>query len=135
MATKKKSSKKKASSKKKTASKKKTSQSESLGSLRAALVELLNNLHRLSRQAEELETKLTIRKQRRVLNALLDEVIEQEINHNTRDYKTALTDLNAADKAAKDAIVDQEKVASALEDIVQAAKAVDKVVELFGDIM
>lgn len=68
----------------------------------------------------------------RVLHALLDEVVRQELDAQTQEYRTAIATLQDATAISSAAIDDLRKTAETIKKAVQAAKAVDQVVQLLA---
>lgn len=98
--------------------------------LRQALSDVVNDIHKLIELAPDEETEELLRRQRRIYFALWEEVIKQELDRNTPLYRDALESLKAAGAAAQQAKADLAQVADAINKAVAAAKAVDKIVQL-----
>lgn len=98
--------------------------------LRLGISDTVNELNKLLRITRVCEEETQIRQLRRIYYNLWEEVIEQEINKNTSQYKEALEALAKAQQTIEVAKTDIGKVADAINYAVIAAKAVDKIVNL-----
>jgi hypothetical protein len=103
--------------------------------LRYGLSETLNELNKLLRITSDSDEETKLRKLRRIYFSLFEQVILQEIDKNTIEYKDALESLELAHKTIEDAKADIERVADAINKAVIAAKAVDKIVKLGIDLL
>lgn len=103
--------------------------------LRGNISDLVNVLNKLRNNTADPEQQEQLQKILRVLFMLWEEIIRQTLNSKTRDYKAALKSLSKAEKTAKKAITDIEKIADAIKDAVKAAKAVDAVVGVIGPML
>jgi DNA-binding transcriptional regulator GbsR (MarR family) len=99
--------------------------------LRESIVNTINELNKLMLKTKDPDEEKKIRKLRKIYFSLLEEVIEQKIKRNTAEFKTALESLEMAYKEAKAAKKDINKIKTAIDKAVSAAKALDKVVK-FG---
>jgi len=100
--------------------------------LRGGLSDLVNTLNKLRNNTDDPDEADRIQKVLRVLFALWEEVIHQDINSQTAAYAKALSSLGEAKAAVQDALTDLKKTAKAINSAVKAAKAVDKIVKLIG---
>lgn len=98
--------------------------------IRGEISDLVNDLNKLRNNIDDLDQRENIQKVLRVLFMLWEEVIRQQLDPNTSAYKFALKSLGEAEKAAKDAIGDINKVAEAIKSAAKAAKAIDEVVKV-----
>ena len=92
-----------------------------IGDLVNDLVKVLNNTTNATQQTELLK----------IVNALMilwQQVIFDQLNKETADYKAALASLDTAKEAAVQAKKDLDNVAEAIKRAAAAAKAVDKVI-------
>ena len=108
---------------------------EYMATLRTGLSDAVNELNKLLRATKDPDMEARIRKLRRIYFALWEEVIRQDIDNQTHEFKDAIEQLSAAHKAVLEAKKDVEKVAKAINTAVSAAKAVDKVVKLGIDLL
>ena len=106
-----------------------------MSTLRTNISDAVNELNKLLRQTRDPEEESKLRRLRRFYFALWEEVIKQEIDSSTPDFKDAIEELGLAHKAALAAKEDVQKVADAINRAVSAAKAVDKVVKLGIDLL
>jgi hypothetical protein len=102
--------------------------------LRGNISDTVNELNKLLRETTDPEEEQKIRKLRRIYFALWEEVIEQEIDSRTPEFKEAIDSLKIARDAAIEAKEDIQKVAEAIDQAVSAAKAVDRIVKLGIDL-
>lgn len=103
---------------------------EAPATIRHSLVNLLNEIDALllsSRPTKEEREQLI--KLRRLLHALLDEVLRREIAKDTKEYFNAIKRANDATDQATKALKNLESVARAIEHATSAAKAIDRVVK------
>ena len=103
--------------------------------LRHQLTELLNELGKLMVVAPTEEEEQKIRRLIRILFAILDEVLKQEIQSNTKKYRDAIAALDESLELADAAKRDLKRIADAINKAVSAAKAVDKVIGLGIDLL
>lgn len=106
-----------------------------MDTLRTGLSDAVNELNKLLRATQDPDSEARIRRLRRIYFALWEEVIRQDIDSQTLEFKDAIGQLAAAQEAASEAKKDAEKVAKAINIAVSAAKAVDKVVKLGVDLL
>jgi len=102
--------------------------------LRGTISDTVNELNKLLREITDPGEEQKIRKLRRIYFALWEEVIEQEIDSRTPEFKEAIDSLKIARDAAIEAKEDIQKVAEAIDRAVSAAKAVDRIVKLGIDL-
>ena len=103
--------------------------------LRGNISDAVNELNKLLVKTTDPEEEQKIRKLRRIYFALWEEVIKQEIDSKTQEFKEAIDSLKVAHDAAVQAKKDIEKVAEAINRAVSAAKAVDRIVKLGIDLL
>lgn len=103
--------------------------------LRAGIGDLVNELNRVRNNIGDPDQQLQLQKIIRVLFALWEEVIAQEVDRNTEAFEEALRALEEAEAEAREAIEDINKVAEAIGKAVTAARAVNGVVRLFDPIL
>jgi len=103
--------------------------------LRTCISDAVNELNKLLLTTQEPELEARIRRIRRIYFALWEEVIRQQINSLTPEFKDAIEQLDLAEKAASEAQKDVQEVAKAINAAVLAVKAVDKVVKLGIDLL
>lgn len=103
--------------------------------IRVSLVNLLNEFNKLLILTNEDEEEKTIRKNRRVLFVLLEEVVKQEIDANTVPFREAIFALQEAREKVEEAKLDIDKIVDAIKLTVLAAKSVDKIVKIGIDII
>lgn len=103
--------------------------------LRVGISDTVNDLNKLLRRTTDTELEARLRKLRRIFFALWEEVIKQEIDNRTHEFKDAIESLTAAKTTAEEAIKDIAKTADAINKAVAAAKTVDKVVKLGIDLL
>ena len=103
--------------------------------LRGNISDTVNELNKLLVKTTDPEEEQKIRKLRRIYFALWEEVIKQEIDSKTQEFKEAIDSLKVAHDAAVQAKKDIEKVAEAINRAVSAAKAVDRIVKLGIDLL
>ncbi len=105
-----------------------------MDTLRTGLSDAVNELNKLLRTTNDVDLEARIRRLRRIYFALWEEVIRQDIDNDTHEFKGAIDQLAAAQKTASDAKNNVENVAKAINAAVSAAKAVDQVVKLGIDL-
>ena len=99
--------------------------------LRSRLVELLNALDKLLRNvAMTGELREQYLRRRKLLSAMLDEVLRQKLDRNTDAYTAAIEQTNTAIKLAKRALRETEEREAVIQEITKAAKALDAVIKL-----
>ena len=103
--------------------------------LRENIRDTLNELNKLLRKTTDPEEEEKLRKLRGIYFALWEEVIKQEIDNRTQEFKEAIDSLKVAYDAAVQAKEDLQKVAEAIDRAVSAAKAVDRIVKLGIDLL
>ena len=99
--------------------------------LHTLLIALIDRLLTLKDRISEPAQIAHINNVKRILFTLLDQVVEQDLDKNSRDYQNALRVLAEAKSAAESAVQNIEQTAAAIDKAVSAAKSVDKVVQLF----
>ena len=102
--------------------------------LRSSISDTVNTLNKLLLQTHTPEAEARLRKLRRIYFALWEEVIEQEIDHQTSEFSDALEALSQADHALEAARSDMSKVNDAINHATVAAQAVDRIVKLGLDL-
>jgi hypothetical protein len=103
--------------------------------LRGNISDTVNELNKLLRKTTDPEEEEKLRKLRRIYFALWEEVIKQEIDSKTHEFKEAIDSLKAAYDAAVEAKEDLAKIAEAINKAVAAARAVDRIVKLGIDLL
>jgi len=103
--------------------------------LRGNISDTVNELNKLLLKTTDPEEEGKIRKLRRIYFALWEEVIKQEIDSRTHEFKEAIDSLKVAHDAAVQAKEDIAKIAEAINRAVSAAKAVDRIVKLGIDLL
>ena len=103
--------------------------------LRGTISDTVNELNKLLLKTTDPEEEKKIRQLRRIYFALWEEVIKQEIDNRTPDFKEAIDSLKVAHDAAVQAKEDLQKISEAINRAVAAAKAVDKIVKLGIDLL
>lgn len=98
--------------------------------IRSNLSDTLNELNKLLLRTKDPEQRRLIRKLRRILFMLFEEVIKQEIKTNTIEFEEAIDSLKIAKESAEKAKKDIDKIAEAINKATAAAKAVDKIVKI-----
>lgn len=101
-----------------------------MATLRSGISDTLNELNKLLLKALDPDEEARIRKLRRTYFTLLEEVINQEIDNRTPDFKDAIEALSIAEQFIVKSKSDIEEVAEAINKAVIAAKAVDKIVKI-----
>lgn len=110
-------------------------QEEKKSSLRGLLSDAVNELNKLLLATRNPDEESKIRKLTRIYFALWEEVIKQELDRSTKAFKDAIEELKQSKEATEEAKKDIEKIATAINRAVAAAKAVDKVVKLGIDLL
>lgn len=100
------------------------------GALSQQLSAVLDEIHLLIELAPDDQAEGLLRQQRSVYFALLEKVTQHEIDQTTPLYLEALESLKLATKAAADAKMDINKIADAINKVVDATKALDKFAQL-----
>lgn len=103
--------------------------------LRSGISDTVNDLNKLLRNTTDTDSEAKLRKLRRIYFALWEEVIKQEIDNRTHEFKDAIESLKVADNTIEEALKDIAKTAESINKAVTAAKAVDKVVKLGIDLL
>jgi uncharacterized protein YnzC (UPF0291/DUF896 family) len=98
--------------------------------LRKNISDTVNELNKLLKETTDPEEEEKLRKLRGIYFKLWEEVIKQEIDNGTQEFKEAIDSLKVARDAAVQAKEDLQKVAEAIDRAVSAAKAVDRIVKL-----
>lgn len=98
--------------------------------IRVNLVNLLNEFNKLLVLTNNDDEEAKIRKNRRILFVLLEEVVKQEIDANTTEFREAISALREARQKVEDAKADIGKIVDAIRFVVLAAKAVDTIVRV-----
>jgi hypothetical protein len=102
--------------------------------LRGTLGDAINELNKLLLKTSDPEEEKKIRQLRRIYFTLFEEVIMQEINRGTQEFKEAIDSLEIARKEAVEAKKDIAKIAEAINKAIAAAKAVDRIVNVGIDL-
>ncbi len=97
--------------------------------IRSGISDLVNVLNKVRNNTTVAQEQINLQKLINVLFILWQQVIFDQLDKKTQDYKDAIRSLNDAEKEAKAALKDLGKVAHAIKIATSAAKAVDKVVK------
>lgn len=97
--------------------------------IRSGISDLVNVLNKVRNNTTVAQEQIDLQKLINVLFILWQQVIFDQLDKKTQDYKDAISSLNDAEKEAKAALKDLGKVANAIKTATSAAKAVDKVVK------
>lgn len=98
--------------------------------LRSELVELIQTLDELLRNVEmDEEQREQVLRRRKLLSAMLDEVLRQKIDKNTDTYNAAVEQTNQAVKVAKQALHESEEREAVILEITRAAQAIDALIK------
>ncbi|MGF1641789.1 MAG: hypothetical protein ACFCUO_12645 [Rhodospirillales bacterium] len=98
--------------------------------LRGTIVDTINELNKLLHLTTDEGEKRKLRMLRNSYFALLDEVLEQDLDNTTDEFKAAIGMLEEAQVSIVEAKKDIAKVASAINVLNKAARAVDRVVDI-----
>jgi hypothetical protein len=96
--------------------------------IRSGISDVVNVLNKVRNNTTVAQDQIDLQKIINALMILWQQVIFDQLDKTTDDYKAAISSLNDAEKSAKAALKDLEQVADAIKVAVTAAKAVDKVV-------
>lgn len=99
--------------------------------LGASLSDLVSTLNQLRNNTTDPAQQQRLQKVLRVLFALWEETIHQQLDQTAANYLAAMKSISDATAAAKAAIANIQKVAAAINAAANAAKAVDQVLGLF----
>lgn len=98
--------------------------------LRSELVELIQTLDELLRNVVmDEEQREQFLRRRKLLSAMLDEVLRRKIDKHTDDYNAAVEQTNRAVKTAERALHESEEREAVILEITRAAKAIDAVIK------
>jgi hypothetical protein len=97
--------------------------------IRSGISDLVNILNKVRNNTTVAQEQIDLQKLINALFILWQQVIFDQLDKTTQDYKNAIQSLNDAAKEAKGALKDLNKVADAIKTATAAAKAVDKVVK------
>lgn len=97
--------------------------------IRSGISDVVNMLNKVRNNTTVAQEQLDLQKLINVFFILWQQVIVDQLDKKTQDYKDAIKSLNEAEKVAKSALKDLSKVAGAIAKATDAAKAVDKVVK------
>jgi hypothetical protein len=103
--------------------------------LRGNISDTVNELNKLLLKTTDSEEEKELRKLRKIYFALWEEVIKQEIDNRTPEFKEAVDSLKAAHDAAVQAKEELQKIPEVINRAVAAGKAVDKIVKLGIDFL
>jgi hypothetical protein len=104
--------------------------------IRTSLVDLINSLDAILRNAEMTDTQRErMLRLRALLSAMLDEVLRQEINKDTAAYQKAIDRTLEATKVADQALKDLKTIAEVIQKAAQAAKAIDQVIKFAASVL
>jgi hypothetical protein len=96
--------------------------------IRSGISDLVNVLNKVRNNTTVAQEQIDLQKIINALFILWQQVIFDQLDKTAADYKAAIKSLNDAEKIAKGAFKDLDKVADAIKTATAAAKAVDKVV-------
>ncbi len=102
--------------------------------LRGSIADAINEVNKLLLKTSDPEEQRKIRKLRKIYVALFEEVIKQEIERGTQEFKEAIDALEIARKEAVEAKKDIARIAEVFKKAVAAAKAVDRIVKVGIDV-
>jgi len=97
--------------------------------IRSGISDLVNVLNKVRNNTTVAQEQIDLQKSINVLFILWQQVIIDQLDKTTQDYKDAIQSLNDAEKVAKTALKDLNKVTDAIKTATVAAKSVDKVVK------
>lgn len=97
--------------------------------IRSGISDLVNVLNKVRNNTTVAQEQIDLQKLINALFILWQQVIFDQLDKKTQDYKDAIRSLNDAEKEAKAALKDLGEVANAIKTATSAAKAVDKVVK------
>ena len=96
--------------------------------IRSGISDVVNVLNKVRNNTTVAQDQIDLQKIINALMILWQQVIFDQLDKTTEDYKAAIASLNDSEKSAKEALKDLQQVAGAIKDAVAAAKAVDKVI-------
>jgi len=96
--------------------------------IRSGISDVVNVLNKVRNNTTVAQDQIDLQKIINALMILWQQVIFDQLDKTTDDYKAAIASLNDAEKSAKAALQGLQKVRDAIDDAVAAAKAVDKVI-------
>jgi len=105
-----------------------------MATLRSGISDTVNELNKLLIKTRDSEEEAKIRKLRRIYFALWEEVIKQDIDKRTMEFKDATEALLIAEQYIEKAKSNIGEIADAINKAVVAAKAIDKIVKLGIDL-
>lgn len=97
--------------------------------LRTGISDLVNDLQKVAINTTNAQQQIELSK---IINALMiiwQQVIFDQLDLTSKDYKDALTSLGASKKAAAEAKKDLDKTVDAIKKATESIKAIDKVVK------
>lgn len=97
--------------------------------IRSGISDVVNELNKVRNNTTVAQQQIDLQKIINILMILWQQVIYDQLDKTNEDYKSAITSLNDAEKVAKSAIKDLNKVTDAIEMATKAAKAIDKVIQ------
>lgn len=97
--------------------------------IRSGISDVVNVLNKVRNNTTVAQEQIDLQKLINTLFILWQQVIIDQLDKTTQDYKEAIRSLNDSEKAAKAALKDLGKIADAINKATEAAKAVDKVVK------
>ena len=103
--------------------------------LREGISDTVNELNKLIRITQDPEQITKLRNLRRIYFMIWEEVIKQDIDKNTAEYKEALDSLDHAHQTIESAMQDIAKISASIDMAVTAAKAVNKIVKFGFDML
>lgn len=101
-----------------------------MATLRGTIIDTINEFNKLIPLTTDPDEKTKLRQLRRFYFNLLDEVVEQELDSNTDEFKEAISMLQDAQATIAEAKKDIAKVAEVINLLHKGARAVDRVVKI-----
>jgi hypothetical protein len=97
--------------------------------IRSGISDVVNVLNKVRNNTTVAQEQIDLQKIINALFILWQQVIFDQLDKASADYRAAIGSLNDAEKVAKAALKDLDKVADAIKAATGAAKAVDKIVK------
>jgi len=97
--------------------------------IRSGISNVVNVLNKVRNNTTVAQEQINLQKLINAFFILWQQVIFDQLDKKTQDYKDAIRSLNEAEKEAKAALKDLDKVANAIKTATSSAKAVDKVIK------
>lgn len=96
--------------------------------IRSGISDLVNVLNKVRNNTTVAQEQIDLQKLINVLFILWQQIIFDNLDKTNQDYKDAIESLNDAEKTAKTALKDLNRVKVSIENATKAAQAIDKVV-------